>query len=374
MLVETYKPATVDAVIGNKKAISDITAWFSRFSKGTGMIVAGPVGCGKTLAIELVAQQLGYEIVRTSADEVRNGMPTLTKTSQQQSLFFKKKLLLIDEFESLASIAGSTDLIKNRPLPVVIITDDLYQKNLYTLRKLCAVVSFQKPRYDTIAKFLQHICEEEHISFEKRALDQLAKMCNGDIRAALLDLETLGTHVMMQQVTELAERTQATDIFNTLKIIFKTQQLDNAMLAANNSEKDTDDVVAWVGENLPEEYKESESLATAYEKLSRADITAARIIRQQSWSLQKYITDLAICGVALSKAATSHAFTRYHAPPFYSRKRHASLVEKIAKTMHLSQHRAQHELKTVQRLVQANPELRSDFGFEKTEIEELKTI
>lgn len=314
MLLEKYRPRKSREMVGNATQVWQIRKWLQR---GGTLYVHGPTGVGKTLAVELIAREAGYELLRCGADEKRNldYIKNFLSASGQQSLLFKKKLILVDDFDIIESRKGITELIKNSRCPVVLISNEY---NLPAqLRRYCSIVKFTKPRPGEIYKFLERVCMQEKINADKTFLTKLSR--SGDVRASLIDLAFAGGH-----------RDSEDDIFAALRILFKATSIENVPLR--------DDLIVWIEENIPEEYQSSEEIANAYDYLSKADLHAARIIKRQSWNLQKYSMKLALYGVAMSKNQQNKKFVRYNRPRFYPNNRHT--LERIAEKTHTSKRKA----------------------------------
>lgn len=320
MLLEECRPKSIDGFLGNKERLSAIKAWLKDWKKGSTLMIAGPCGCGKSLAIELVVKDLGYELLKSCASDERRYEvfeKSIINASRQRSLVSRGKVILIEDMESMESPKSVAELIKSSEYPVILITDNPYERSLVSLRKNCNIISFGKIRHDSIAGFLKGACRKYGIACNEGTVEQLARSCNGDLRAALIDLELLKSGIHSQRESE-------EDIFNTLKIIFKTCSIDNVQTAINNSEKTIDELILWLEENIAEEYSNPEEIALAFDYLSKADIINSRIIRRQSWTLMKYL-NTAVYGVALSKTNTNKRFVSYKPPKFFAR--NASLIE-----------------------------------------------
>ena len=345
MLLEKYKPKSSREIIGNALAVSQIRKWLATWgqhaakggvSRGA-LYVHGQTGTGKTLAVELLAREAVYELLRCGADEARNleYIRTFLSAGNQQSLFFKKKLILIDDFEIIESKKGITELIKNAKCPVVMISSEY---NLSApLRKYCTVVKFAKLNSSEMYKFLDAVCKTEHISIDKALLSRLSR--SGDARASLIDLEAL---------TE-GYRDTEDDIFAALRILFRATSIENVPRR--------EDLIAWIEENIPEEYETSEEVARAYDYLSKADIYTARIMKRQAWSLKKYQIELSTRGVAMSKDKQSKKFVMYKRPRFYGN--NDRLLEAIAERTHTSKRKARDYVQLINAL--------SDIGVDITD-------
>jgi replication factor C large subunit len=364
MLLEKYRPKSTDEIIGNRQQVLEIKKWLSEWRKGQGLIVHGQAGTGKSIAAKLAGEELGFDVQESHASDKRsyNAMQEMASGTCQKTLYFRKKMLIVDETEILDSIKGAVGLVKESSCPVIFITEDAYEKNLVALRKACKMVKFNKVRYDEITRLLKKITATEGINCSDATINQIARMAGGDVRAALIDFETALAGISFVGSREISE-----NIFNTLNIIFKTTSLENTKIAFSMAEK-PEDVFAWLEENIPNEYTKPEDVAAAYDFLSKADIFRTRLVRRRVRSMEKYIADMAVCGVALSKSGQYKKFVKYQPPKFY-RMRDSRAIEKIAKITHTPRRQVPVELMKI--LIRKNPELAQKLGLEDGEAEGL---
>ena len=167
-------------------------------------------------------------------------------------------------------------------------------------------------------------------------------MSNGDVRAALIDLASLN-EVTMESIKSVGDRDQEQSIFDTLKIIFKTTDIENSSLALEQSDKTPDEIFWWIEENVVREYQDDD-LKNALEFLSLADIMRNRITKRQDWSLFRYYLDFISVGIALSKKETYRKFVKYGFPTYIlkkgimktKKKELESKIEKLRERMHCS--------------------------------------
>jgi replication factor C large subunit len=338
-LLKKYEPKEIGVLLRNSDKAYQVKKWVNDWRPGRLLLLGGPEGSGKTLAINLIAKELGLEIVELNASHLRTYQgikETLIKSSKQKSLFHRKKLLVIDELEdSTISMKGLKELVKESKYPVIVITSKPFEKRLYHLRKNAMFIRFEKPGTQEMAKFLEMICKKEGLAYEKQGLIQLARISNGDVRSALIDLDILShSKITTKNVSKVGYRESENDIFRLLQVIFKSSSLEHVMMSVRQSERPVDEIFFWLEENLPKEY-DKKALATALDYLSKADIFSSRIIRRQAWSLKKYQMSLTTLGVALSKERAKPGFTRYDVPKFFASKS-LTISEELCKRLHVS--------------------------------------
>ncbi|MCD6557493.1 MAG: AAA family ATPase [Candidatus Aenigmarchaeota archaeon] len=355
MLSKKYKPGTTEEILGNQKQVFEIKKWIKKNKKGGALIITGPPGSGKTLSVELIAKELKYDLIKLGAGDFRNpeNIKKLLLSSQQKSLMSKGKIIFIDELDSVSSSGFKAvhELIKQSPYPIVMIVDDIYSRKLVNIKKKCDIVKFYKIRQPSLMKFLKKIAEKEGIRTNDIILKKIVATSNGDVRAALNDLESLSVNPGEDNYRDVENK-----IFETINVILKTKNPENVRIALKNSNKTLDEIVWWLEENIKREYEKKEELAKAYDALSRIDVIQTRIMKRQAWSLQSYIPDLVIA-IALSKNEKYKKFVNYSPPTFFlmygkrKSKKLDALLEKMSKELHVSKKTAMNYLNLVAMLV-----------------------
>ena len=288
-------------------------------------------------------------------------MKGFLQASVQRGVFSRKKIIFFEDIESM-SMRGFSQLIKTSEHPVICTTDDAYQIPAVS-RKDFKLLKFEKISDSELMRFLEGICGKERISCQRTQLEQLIRTSNGDVRSALIDLEAL------ESGFKSGYRDIEENIFNTLKIIFKATRIESSRIAMENSQKDSEELFRWLEQNIQEEYTDINSIASAYNYLSRADIFYSRIIRRQSWSLQKYSSGLAAYGVTLAKDRPSVRFVSYKPPVFF--RRNDAALGKIANHLHISRKHAAVYIPIIRMLAKRKSNICEELGLDEKEISAL---
>lgn len=302
LFAEQYRPNKISEIIGQQEGLREIISFLK--SKKKAALVHGPIGCGKTSAIHAIAKELDYELLELNAGDFRDKQKIkeiIGNAIAQKSLFFKKKLIFMDEIDNLNSkdyggISEISAILNATTFPIIMSANKPYEKKLITLRKKATMISFKKLRNEHIISILKNICQKENITADDNALKQIALLSDGDIRSAINDLQASGK--IIKQVV-VGKRDKEVSIFDALRTIFKSNSF--AVLdALNNVDMELDEAMLWIDENIPAEYNKKE-IYSAYQALSKADIFRKRIIRQQYWRYLVYVNFFLTAGVAFSK-------------------------------------------------------------------------
>ncbi|MCD6434438.1 MAG: hypothetical protein J7L14_02405, partial [Candidatus Diapherotrites archaeon] len=191
---------------------------------------------------------------------------------------------------------------------------------------------------------LKEILEKEGINFDQQAVKELAKKSGGDMRAALLDAQSLATKkITSETVEDIGLREREQNIFSTLAGIFRAKSINDARQAMMQADIDPELLAKWIEENLPREFENKEELAEAFEIMSKADLYEGRIINRQYFGLKRYSSDL-IAAISVVGQGSKRHWVAYQFPEIVKklsksiseRNIKESLAEKIAAKTHAS--------------------------------------
>ena len=389
MWVQKYRPNSLDDYRGASKQKKKLKKWAENWEKSDkSILLHGQAGTGKTSLVEGLANDLGLELVETNASDVRTKgqlKEELKEATRQASFFGKNKLILIDEVDGMSGrdrggVAELKNIISESRFPVVMTANDAYDSKIRPLRNISDQVKLDSVHTNSINAHLKQLLENEGIGYDERAVKMIARRAGGQMRSAINDLEqaALGRDKLEKEhVQQLSQRDSRQEIFDSLKIIFKTSSADNARRASNNLDEDADTFMQWVRENIPREYKKPKDNAEAYYWISTADLYSGRIRKRMSWSLMKYIYEFSTVGVALSKEEKYSGWTKYQYPSKLkkmgssraSRKKMDSVTSKIGAKLRLSQKDVKTDLLFYSMLLDENPDLQQQLELEDDEVE-----
>ncbi len=378
---EKYRPKKFSEVKGQDDAISKIKIFYDNFPRTRAAILHGPPGTGKTTLAHVLAKEKNSEIFELNASDLRNReklKEILKPAMEQKSLFKEKKVILVDEVDgiSVADWGGLSELlalIVQTPYPVIITANDIWKKELATLRKKADMIQLKEISYKTIKDILIDVLKKESSFIDEKNITRIAMNAKGDLRAALNDLQAESG--MTSEFPEISERNKEIDIFNALKLVFKGKPSEETMRIFDSVKMPIDEIILWIEENISAEYKGVE-LARAYELLSRVDIFKKRIYRQQYWRFLIYENFFLSYGISSAKKSSKSGFTSYKKPSRIlqiwmnnqKNEKKKSISEKFSKYVHVGLKRAMNEFPVI-RIILKNPEIQKELKLSEEEIE-----
>ncbi len=232
--------------------------------------------------------------------------------------------------------------------------------------------------YKTVKDILIHILTKENKFVDNQILTKIAVKTKGDLRAAINDLQTISNLEDPSSVM-FDERNKETDIFNSLKQVFKNKPTNETLGVFDSVNMSIDEIILWVEENIPNEY-EGEELAKAFDALSKTDVFRGRIYKQQYWRFLVYENILLSYGIAASKKNPKTGFTSYKKPTrilkiWLNNQRtikKKSIAQKYAAYVHVGQKRAMNEFPTLKQIIKSNPQIQKELKLNQEEIEYLQ--
>jgi len=315
---EKYRAKRYGDLIGQDKAISEIKIFLIDFPKKKALILHGPAGTGKTSLALVAAIENNLEILELNSSDLRNRLKLeeiLRPAAQQSSLFKKGKIILMDEVDGVTGtdeggIAELARVINMTEFPIIMTCNDVWQSKLAPIRTKAKLVEVKQLVIGDVVSILSRICEAEGFKKPPSFLKQIAIKAQGDLRAAINDLESY-IHLDTLDVDMTEKRDIEENIFNILRRLFKER--NDFLDLFDTSSLSLDQIFLWIEENIPKEYK-NESLVRAYHSLSNADVFRGRIYKDQSWRFLIYQNAFQSAGISYAKEYPLQGFTKYEKP------------------------------------------------------------
>jgi replication factor C large subunit len=398
---EKYRPKTIREIIGNPIQIRKLKSWALDWEKGNpqkkAVVLSGKPGIGKTSTAYVIAHEFKWLPIELNASDARNasaidavataGATHQTFSDTGEFISTKiggRKLIIIDEADNLFEKTrkegnegkdfgdkdGKKTIVKTVQLtkqPIILIANDDYQLfkgSGSSLRKDCIHLKMYPPKPSVIIPLLKHICIRENIRVDSKVLFFISESCEGDIRSAVRDLQSICMNkkqVLKTDIDVLGRRDRSQQIFNVLRDIFQTKDSVVIQHHVQMAQEDPQMMLLWVAENLPKSYNSFEDISLAFEALSKADIYLARTYRRSQYGLWSYACDLSTLGVSLSKKGTYQP-VKYQFPSWLkqtSKYKHVlsaqqSVIEKIAHYHHCSTKKARSYIFTQLKMMVSN--------------------
>lgn len=384
--VEKYRPKKFEEVKGQEEIVNKLKRFVVLFPKTAqrAILLYGPPGIGKTTLAYVLANETNSEIFELNASDFRNKdkmKEVLKPAIEQRSLLKKRKIILVDEVDGISESdrGGLPELIKLidiTPYPIILTANDAWSKNLSLLRRKTEMVQLKELDYKTMKLVLFDILRNENLFIENDIVTNISIKAKGDLRAAINDLQAI-SRVEEPGEISIDERNKETDIFNTLKQIFKENPRNEMLSLYDSVNMSIDDIILWVEENIPKEYK-GEDLARAFDSLSRTDVFKGRIYKQQYWRFLIYENILLSYGISAAKKSPKTGFTSYKKPSrilkiwLHNQKTvlKKSIAKKYAGYVHVGLKRAMREFALLKNIMK-NPEVQRELKLGKEEIEYL---
>ena len=112
-------------------------------------LLYGPIGTGKTCSIYALAHELGYDILELNSSDIRNeaGISSFVGSAVgQQSLFFRPKIILIDEVDNISGVQDRgcvpalLKAIEKSTFPIILTANDPFEIKFNPLQKACTII------------------------------------------------------------------------------------------------------------------------------------------------------------------------------------------------------------------------------------------
>ncbi len=391
---ELYRPKGLKDVVGNPKAVKELRDWAMSWEQGRptdrAVVLKGPPGIGKTSTALALARDMGWGVVEMNASDHRNAdsiqriaiRGAVAETFSDTGEFLsskdgRHKLIILDEADNVfgredhGGIPAIAELIQTTKQPVILIVNDLYALSRRSSAiKSARAIAFSKINVNTMKGVLRRIAEDQGVEVSEKALEHIAENANGDMRAAVRDLQAVSMGELTvgdSDANVMDSRLSTKSMYDLMGEILHSSNAQKAKRTMMDIGESPDFVLKWLDENIPLEYKDHGDLERAFERLSRADIFLGRVQRRQYYGFWSYATDNMALGVTVAKKKLYHSWVQYRFPFTIMRlasSKNARGVEgdvilKIGRECHASKAQTQSDiLPYFQTLYKANKEFR----------------
>ena len=269
-------------------------------------------------------------------------------------------------------------MISNTTYPIFITANDIWDKKFSSLRSKCELVQLKEVEYKVVKDILIQILRKENAFIDNDILTSIAIKAKGDVRAAINDIQTISNNPDIANPKDIDERNKEVDIFSALKKVFKEKPSQEILSVYDSVNMQLDEILLWIEENIPKEYKHPKEIYQAYDYLSKADLFKGRIYKQQYWRFLVYENIFLSYGISSSKnnSISRVGFTSYKRPTrilsiwMNNQKnlKKKTICSKYSKYVHIGEKRAMHEFPIIEKIINSNPQIKKELKLSDEEV------
>ncbi|OWP56831.1 MAG: hypothetical protein B2I17_03805 [Thermoplasmatales archaeon B_DKE] len=384
--IEKYRPKTLADLIVSDETLTQLNKWVESWKEGvparTTLILHGKPGMGKTSCAYAIANYTGWSVIEMNASDQRNRdsvrkialmgalYSDITSFTGQQNT--TRKIILVDEadnmFESRSTETGGDSggtaelarVVRETKNPVIITMNDFYEFRRRGQNREIAenavVIDFSPyKRKNTndykqfrlkLMKRIRYILDSEGVNLPQSLINEVMDRDSMDLRSIINDLESFcGGAGGRNQGFDISFRDETESPFNIMISTFKSSSYEEVLETLQSKEDDfsTEDYIMWIDKNLPEEAREFDDLANAFDLVSLADVFIGRVMKKQHYAFKRYSEEL-VAGVSTRIAKRNRSFVKYQFPSYISamsrmkgsRSSRKSIATKLGRLTHSS--------------------------------------
>ncbi len=326
-LAELYTVDSLNDIQGNDAAVAKLRRFaeeFKRGGKARPVMLSGPTGVGKTSSAYALSKEYGWNLIELSASEYRDKetIERIAVAASTRNIFGSRNLILLDEVDDLAkkfdkgAEAAIAKLIENASNPVILTSNNAWDKSIRFLRGKVDGIDYLRVRPDSIEKVLKKTAAKVGFRISGDGIGIISRRSNGDVRSAINDMYAIAGSENEDAVDALGLRNTAQEIFVVLNKIFYSNTLTAPLAAARSVEHEVsnDLLISWIDENIPGKYKHANDIYSAYDNLAMATMFNSRATRRQYYGYWRYMSVLMTSGISLAKTRYPEEGARYMFP------------------------------------------------------------
>ena len=222
LLVDKYKPQSIDDLVGNKANIQTAISWLEDFQNGVentprALFISGKPGIGKTSLAKLLLESFNYHTVEFNSSDIRNQKLVREKLENIMgkvnisSMMGGNKFsgIIMDEVDGMSTgdKGGLSELIsfinpnkgkkkkdKKKLLfqnPIICISNTDKDKKIQELKKVCTCLKFLSPKLSELYEYAEKIIKKEKIKISEDKLLDIVNFSQKDIRKLVGNIQFL---------------------------------------------------------------------------------------------------------------------------------------------------------------------------------------
>ena len=321
--ISKYSPKTSEDIIGNHDSINIIKRWLKSFSSNdkSSIILSGPHGIGKSIAIKLILNEFGYDMKYLSSPHIKQAkaiqdiiqqsntsINQILETDDGKKIIPKKIAVVVDDSETVTLTSEKNTLIQlykdneiNKYFPLIFLTNEQHNKLVSDIKKTCIEIKFNYPTIEELLKFTIKIVNEENILIKNEKIYiSIIKFSQYDIRRLLFILQDLkltfnqkdiGLEEWKQYLLSSQKKDKDIGLFDATKKILDTYKNMDMCLQLYETEKVL--LPLMIFENYPRSILTQKNyndpirlMSKITDSISLGDVIETNIYTDQNWYLQ----------------------------------------------------------------------------------------
>lgn len=316
---------SIDEIVGNRFQIEKMKAFAKDINTGKQrepLLIWGPTGIGKTLSAYLLAKWAGWSVIESNAGDIR-GADALDKrtapSSTSRNLFGSRNMILLDEIDEISksndqgAAAAITKIINNSKSPIIMIANNMWSQNLSFLRGKVEAIKFSSLTNLEVQKLLNMLCTRNGIKLTPKLIESISVRAAGDARSAINDAVALDG-ATEDSIDVVGLRDRKSEVFLALDRIFMSNTYSAPLRSLAISDVETEMMIKWIDENIPNRYSEMSEIRSAYKSLSKGTTFSSRASISHYYNYLRYMSALISSGVSLSKNGRPNTIKGYAFP------------------------------------------------------------
>ncbi|ARF09868.1 replication factor C large subunit [Indivirus ILV1] len=349
--IDKYKPKKISELTTNIQAVKTIQSWLTNYNNKTinkekiiqtdnsddqiedqekkvkkknsmnksCMIISGNHGIGKTVTLNVILYELGYNVIDLDINILKNSTnieDTVKKLLKQRNILKllddnlkNKYAIVVDELEGISGSAEKTSLIalqrlndQNWYCPVVFISNNQHNKFVSDIKKASIEVKMWPPFDSEMEKILLKISKAEGLQIKHKSVaNKIIKHSQSDIRRLIYTLEDIknayGNNIILPEIIDeyclmSSKKDIDIDLYKaTNELIYEYNSVDDC-LRLFETEKVLlplmiqQNYISSILENNKQEKKKQNITTKISDLLSTGDVIENYIYGDQNWEME----------------------------------------------------------------------------------------